>query len=213
MPEVLFATTNPHKLEEIRAILAPHDVTILSLHDVPDADRIPEPVENAPTFEGNASLKAAHYAAHSTLLTLADDSGLEVDVLGGDPGVRSARYAEDDPDHAAGSRAERDRANNAKLLAKLDEVPDDQRAARFVCVLALADPSGAILATARGTFEGTIAREPRGDNGFGYDPLLVVAHDPEGRTAAQLTPAQKNDRSHRAAAARTIAPRITEALA
>lgn len=208
MRKVLFATTNPHKLEEIRAILSPHDLEIVSLNDLPGAGEIPEPVEDATSFEGNAALKATYYAERTGMLTLADDSGLEVDALGGEPGVRSARYADERPER---SRAERDEANNAKLLAALEGVPDEERGARFVCVVALADPSGAVLATARGTFEGSIAHAPRGDNGFGYDPLLLVAGDPQGRTAAELTPAQKNDRSHRANAARRIAmelPRV-----
>jgi len=202
-PRILLATTNPHKLDEIRAIFAPFGIEATGL-DALDLDHdIEEPTEDAETFAGNAQIKAAHYARAAGRACLADDSGLEVDALGGRPGVLSARYA-----GVGETRAERDRANNAKLLAELRaaRVPFEKRTARFVCVMALAHPSGEIIARTRGTFAGLITDEPRGENGFGYDPLLYV---PDAqRTSAQLPPEEKNARSHRGAAARAMAPRI-----
>jgi len=195
---LLLATANPHKVDELRAILAPLGIECVSLDDL-DLD-IPEPDENADSFEGNASIKASEYARATGMHCLADDSGLAVDALGGEPGVHSAYYA-----GREGPRSERDARNNAKLLRALEGVPDDRRTARFVCVMALADPQGNILATSRGTYEGRIGHSPRGSNGFGYDPLLVL---PDGRTSAELTESEKNARSHRGAAARAIAPRI-----
>lgn len=207
---ILFATTNPHKLDEVRAILEPRGLRVLSLNDVPAAADTPEPVEDADTFEGNAKIKAVHYARLAGQPTLADDSGLEVDALDAQPGVRSARYAQLDDPHAP--RAQRDAANNAKLAQSMESVPDHKRTARFVCAMCLALPSGKVVAASRGTFEGSIARQPRGKNGFGYDPFLIVADDPQGRTSAELSPQEKNQRSHRAAAARAIAPDIAAAL-
>ncbi len=198
--ELIVATSNPHKLEEIRQVLDPLGVRVLSLGDADAAD-LPEPDENADTFAGNAAIKATEYARALGRPCLADDSGLEVDALGGAPGVYSARYA-----GVGDTRAERDAANNAKLLGALKDVPDDQRAARFVCAMCVADPDGAIIATSRGTFDGVIGRAPRGANGFGYDPLLVL---PDGRTSAELTPDEKNARSHRGAALRSLAQSLS----
>jgi XTP/dITP diphosphohydrolase len=194
--QILFATSNPHKLEEVRAILAPLGAEILGLDDVPHAP--PEPEEDGATFEANARLKALYYAAATGRTCLADDSGLEVDAIGGAPGVLSARYA-----GVGATRAERDRANNERLLRELESVPDDRRTARFVCAMCLAAPDGRVLAETRGTFEGAIARAPRGANGFGYDPLLELPG--EGRTSAELAPEEKNARSHRGEAARGMA--------
>ena len=126
---------------------------------------------------------------------LAEDSGLEVDALGGKPGVVSARYS-----GTSGTREERDRANNQKLLAELAGVDSGRRQARFVCAMCVADPDGSIVATSRGTYEGVVTDEPRGHNGFGYDPLLYLPD--VGKTSAELTPEQKNARSHRNEAAR-----------
>lgn len=198
---ILFASTNPHKVGEVRAILAPHGIAVRGLGEVRAADwrwgsDLPEPVEDAATFEGNAAIKAAYYAEATGVACLADDSGLVVDALGGAPGVFSARYA-----GVGDSRAARDAANNAKLLRELEGVPREQRTARFVCALVLAEPSGAIAAMTRGTFEGWIGFEPRGTNGFGYDPLLVLE---DGRTSAELTEAEKNARSHRGEAVRAM---------
>ena len=214
---VLLATTNPHKLDEIRAIFEGADVAWRTLADL--GGDVDEPVEDQPTFEGNAMLKARYYASASGMTCLADDSGLEVDALGGRPGVHSARYA-----GTGNGRDERDVANNTKLLRELAEVPVEQRAARFVCVLAWhAAESEARPITARGTVEGRIllpheaddpSRPERGrrldDHGFGYDPLFVLTAGPEtppehlGKTTAQLTPEQKNTSSHRGRAARKL---------
>lgn len=201
---LLIATSNPHKLDELRAILAPLGIDPVGLDSVPGSDSFPEPEENADTFEGNALIKAAAYAKMTNRICLADDSGLEVDALDGAPGVHSARYA-----GVGSNRAERDAANNARLLAELDNIPDEQRSARFVCCICVASPSGEVLAASRGTFEGRIAHTPRGIHGFGYDPLLIL---PDNRTSAELPADEKNQRSHRAAAAREIAPQLARIL-
>ena len=221
MTELLVATTNPHKLGEIAAILAPLGVRVVGLADVPiprgtgvspvrdhapvrSAADLPEPIEDADTFATNAAIKARHYAARTGRVCLADDSGLEVDALGGAPGVRSARYA-----GVGADRVARDRANNDKLIHMLEDVPDHERTARFVCAMCLAAPSGEILATSRGELAGVITDQPRGAHGFGYDPLLEL---PDGRTGAELSPDEKNARSHRAAAARAIAPALARVI-
>ncbi|MAJ45925.1 MAG: non-canonical purine NTP pyrophosphatase, RdgB/HAM1 family [Planctomycetes bacterium TMED75] len=201
MDSILLATSNPHKLVEVTEILSPLGLVVLGLGDV--GVTIAEPVEDAPTFEGNARLKACYYAKATDQLCLADDSGLEVDALDGAPGVFSARYS-----GVTGSREERDQANNLKLVAQLHGVPESGRSARFVCAMCLASPDGAVLAESRGTFEGVIIDEPRGTNGFGYDPHLLI---PEiGRTSAQLDPEDKNARSHRGHATRQIANLISD---
>ncbi len=197
--ELLVATTNPHKLEEVSAVLGGLGVRIVGLGDIGGA--FEEPVEDQDTFEGNARLKALHYARVSGRACLADDSGLEVDALGGRPGVYSARYA-----GIGETRAERDEANNAKLLRELGGVADAERTARFVCAMCIAEPDGRVVAEARGTFEGVIGHAPRGANGFGYDPLLVL---PDGRTSAELSPEEKNARSHRGEATRLIAEQLS----
>jgi XTP/dITP diphosphohydrolase len=205
MPLLLLATSNPHKLEELRAILGPSPVGLDSL-----PTPIPEPDESADTFEENARLKAIAYARATGLTCLADDSGLEVDALHGSPGVHSAYYADWNPAHnvrlrISTTRAEQDERNNARLLRSMNNVPDEQRTARFVCAMCVAAPDGRILAESRGTFEGRIGHVVAGDNGFGYDPLLVLD---DGRTSAELSTDEKNARSHRAAAAHAIAPQL-----
>jgi XTP/dITP diphosphohydrolase len=197
--QLLFATSNPHKIDEVRAILAPLRIDVIGLNALPQLP--PEPLENGATFQANASIKAVAYANATDRICLADDSGLEVDVLGGRPGVHSARYA-----GVGATRAERDAANNAKLLQELAGVPRERRTARFVCAMCLVDPHGKVLAETRGTFEGVIADAPRGSNGFGYDPLLYLPD--RGCTSAELSPADKNSRSHRGAAARRMADQI-----
>ena len=208
--QILIATSNPHKLDEVRAIVAqsPGDpYTFVGLSDLGLA--VPEPVEDRATFEGNAELKAAYYAGHAGLPTLADDSGLEVDALGGEPGVWSARYS-----GVQGGREVVDPANNRKLMAALGDTPAEQRAARFVCAMAFADPGEpARDCVVRGTFEGRIitpdqADDPakpwrgRGAHGFGYDPLFWLAD--AGCTSAELAPEAKNRRSHRGDATRKM---------
>lgn len=201
MPDVLLATGNPHKLDEVRAVLDPLGWTVLGLDDLPGPPP-EEPVEDGDTFEANARIKAIAYAAATGRLALADDSGLEVDALGGEPGVRSARFAGVD-----GDRATRDAANNGLLVERLAGTSESDRTARFVCAMCLAAPDGAILAETRGTFDGVIVLEPRGTNGFGYDPHLLLPG--EGRTSAELSPDEKNARSHRGAATRAMAEAMT----
>jgi XTP/dITP diphosphohydrolase len=198
---LLIATGNPHKLEEILAVFGPLGIDVVGLNAVDGGSDIAEPVEDGDTFEANAAIKARHYAGATRRLCLADDSGLEVDALGGRPGVHSARYAGVD------DRATRDGANNAKLLDELRDVPDAERAARFVCAMCVCAPDGTIIARSRGHFEGVIGHEPRGDNGFGYDPLLILE---DGRTSAELSPEEKNAMSHRGRAAQAIAPRLAQ---
>ena len=194
--QLLFATSNPHKLEEVAAILAPMGIDVVGLCAL--ESKIPEPVEDGATFQANARIKAVYYAKALGRMCLADDSGLEVDALGSAPGVHSARYAGVD-----GQRPQRDGANNEKLLAELQGVPAEQRTARFVCAMCLVDDDGSILAETRGTFRGIITTEPRGENGFGYDPLLYLPD--VGCTSAELSPQQKNARSHRGVASREMA--------
>lgn len=197
--ELLIATGSRHKFDELRELLDLPQTDLLSLTDVGLSD---SPDEDGETFEANAVAKALHYARLSGIPTLADDSGLEVDALGGRPGVRTRRYA--------GPNAT-DEDNNVLMLFELSAlgVPPAQRTARYQCVLVLAEPSEedepVVVETARGTFEGRIATETRGDGGFGYDPLFEPATEPVGgRTVGELTMPEKNEISHRAKAARAM---------
>jgi len=198
---VVLATRNQHKVRELQEILvegtAALRVEVLGLHAFTG---VPEVVESGVTFAENAALKAVAVAAATGLPSLADDSGIAVDVLGGAPGVFSARWA---------GRHGDDAANLDLLLAQLSDVPDAHRGAAFVCAAVLALPDGRTWTT-EGRMTGTLARDPRGSNGFGYDPILVV----EGgtRTAAELSPAQKNAISHRGQAFRAILPHLRRAL-
>lgn len=193
--KLLIATTNPHKVREIGEVLGPLGIEVCSLADV--APDLPEPVEDADTFEGNARIKAVAYSRALQMPCLADDSGLEVDALGGAPGVHSARYA-----GVGDTREERDSANNAKLISELRKLGDVDRSARFVCALCLVNAAGRVLFEARGTFSGVIADEARGENGFGYDPHLFLPD--VGKASAELSSEQKNARSHRGAATRAL---------
>lgn len=196
---LLFATSNPGKLREVRQVLEPLGFQIIGLDDLGKV--FDEPVEDASTFEGNARIKARSYAAQSGTMCLAEDSGLEVDALNGAPGVHSARYA-----GTGNNRDQRDRHNNEKLLYELSRLPGVPRDARFVCAMCLCRVDGSIVDETRGTFEGVVTDAPRGENGFGYDPLLLI---PDlGRTAAELSPDEKNERSHRGQAARALAERL-----
>lgn len=197
---ILFASSNPHKVKEVRAILGECGVEVHGLDE--PAAALPEPVEDAADFAGNARIKAVYYARKTGQYCVADDSGLEVDALRGAPGVRSARYA-----GAGGGREERDRANNARLLRELSGVPPEKRTARFVCAMCLAGPRGEVLAETQGTVEGRIDFEPRGENGFGYDPLFELPE--RGCTSAELPPEEKNALSHRGRAARAMVQRLT----
>ena len=194
---IVVATSNPHKVDEIRAVLAGLGVRVVSLADAGGAG-IPEPEEDGETFAENARIKAVAYARALGATVLADDSGLEVDALQGAPGVHSARWA-----GRGATREERDAANNERLLRELALVPDERRGARFVCTMCLANAQGRVLAETRGEFSGVIGRNPRGSNGFGYDPLLIVG--PDGLTSAEISTQEKNARSHRGAATRAMA--------
>jgi XTP/dITP diphosphohydrolase len=193
--QLLLATSNHHKLDEVRAILEPLGVEVLGLDALPES--YDEPAEDADTFEGNARLKAMGYAQVTGKRCMADDSGLSVDALGGKPGIFSARFA-----GIGATRDERDTANNELLLQQLRDVPTEKRTARFVCAICVADPDGTIIGESTGTFEGVIGTEPRGSNGFGYDPLLFVPD--ANKTSAEMTPEEKNSRSHRGEAVRNI---------
>ena len=193
--QLLLATSNPHKIKEVAAILGPMGIDVVGFGAL--ESKISEPVEDGETFQANARIKAVYYAKALRRMCLADDSGLEVDALGGAPGVHSARYAGVD-----GQRAQRDQANNEKLLAELQGVPAEQRTARFACAMCLAEADGAIVAETRGTFQGIITTQMRGENGFGYDPLLYLPD--VGCTSAELSPQQKNARSHRGVASREM---------
>jgi XTP/dITP diphosphohydrolase len=211
MLPLLLATSNPHKLEELRAIFAPEGIRVIGLPDLPNPGALIEPEETGKTFEENAFIKALGYAQQTSCICLADDSGLEVDALSGAPGVISSHYATDGRETGL-SRPQRDAANNDRLLRELRDVPPDRRTARFVCVMAVAaaPPHPLFSLTARGTFEGRIGTPPevpRGSNGFGYDPLFLL---PDGRTSAELSPHEKNALSHRGQAARLIAARISQ---
>jgi len=190
---LLIATTNPGKIREFRQMLGAERFEWSDLSRHRD---VPAPEETGATFAENACLKATYYATRLGMMTIADDSGLEVDALDGKPGVHSARWAE------LNSAGKGDTANNALLLKQLAAVPDERRTARFVCVLALADAAGNVLLTARDTVEGRILHAPRGDNGFGYDPLFLV--ESKGRTTAELSPDEKHQISHRGKALRRL---------
>jgi XTP/dITP diphosphohydrolase len=202
-PRLLVASRSEHKLRELRDLLRPAHAELVSLDDLGIED---DPVEDGATFEANAAIKARFGLAASGLPTLADDSGIEVDALGGGPGVRTRRYA--------GENAT-DSENKEKLLSALAGLPPDERGARYVCVLALAlppedGPRRAVgIVTARGTCRGRIATEPRGTGGFGYDPIFEPNPEPPGgRTFGLWSPAEKHAVSHRARAARRMAPRL-----
>ena len=197
MKTVVIATNNAHKVAEITTAL---DFEGWEFKTLREAGLVSDPEEDAGTFEGNARIKAlaARAAAEEALghpvAALADDSGLEVDALGGAPGVYSSRYAGADGDDAA---------NNAKLLRELAGVADADRAARFVCTLVFVDEDGSET-VARGTIEGRIGHEERGSEGFGYDPLFLPDAFDDGRTLAEVSQDDKNAISHRGNALRQL---------
>jgi XTP/dITP diphosphohydrolase len=199
---LLVATRSDHKLRELRELLRLDHAELVSLGDVGVDD---DPDETGETFETNARIKARFGARTTGLPTLADDSGIEVDALGGRPGVRTRRYA--------GPSAS-DADNNAKLLRELADLPPERRGARYVCVLALALPIASAglrdavpIRTVRGTTRGRIATSPRGDEGFGYDPIFEpVAEPPGGRTFGEWPAQEKHAISHRGRAARRMTP-------
>lgn len=200
--KVLVASRNLKKVEEMRRILAEHltdGVEVLGLDDVADFD---EPVEDEPTFEGNALLKARAGVLATGLPTIADDSGLCVDALNGMPGVLSARWS---------GPPKSDQRNNELLLAQLGDVPDDRRTAHFACAVALVHPDGRELVV-EGRMDGRVIREVRGSGGFGYDVLFVADAFPDV-TTAELSREDKDAVSHRGKALREIAPLVAQSLA
>lgn len=204
MDKIIFATGNEHKMVEIRMILEDLGIEVLSQRE---AGIEAEVVEDGTTFEENALIKAKGIAAaarqmpeYENAVILADDSGLEIDYLNGEPGVYSARYMGEDTSY---------RIKNQNLIERLEGVPEEKRTARFVCVIAAAFPDGRIL-TARGTIEGIIGYEERGEGGFGYDPIFWL---PEyGCSTAELTMEKKNELSHRGKALRAIKDELKRAM-
>ena len=202
MTRVFLASRNAKKLAEMERILRDHapGIEVVGLDDVTAYD---EPVEDQPTFEGNALLKARAGALATGLPSLADDSGLCVDALNGMPGVLSARWA---------GRSKDDDGNNALLLAQLEDVPDERRGAHFACAVAFVQPGGQEIVV-HGRMPGRVIREVRGSGGFGYDVLFVAdEHSASGLTSAELTPEEKDRISHRGRALREIAPAVAAAL-
>jgi XTP/dITP diphosphohydrolase len=195
MNKLLLATGNNHKRQELQELLSGLKIQIVTLDDI---EPLPEVEEDGFTFEENAIKKASVNASLSGLITLADDSGLAVDELDGKPGVYSARFAGVDAN---------DEKNNQKLLALLNDVPEEQRTARFKCVIAICSPEGK-TATVEGSCEGRIAMKPSGHQGFGYDPLFI----PQGwkKSFAMLSAEEKNLISHRGKALQKALPVIAE---
>lgn len=180
--EIVLATRNKKKAEELNRMLAGMDINVITLNDFHDC---PEVLEDKDTFEGNAIKKAVEVAACTEMIAVADDSGLVVDALGGRPGVFSARYAGENADDAA---------NLEKLLWEMKDLPDERRSARFICCIAIAYPDGKVI-TFEGRVEGRIGYEPKGREGFGYDPVFY----PDGydRTFAEMSYGEKDSMSHR----------------
>lgn len=201
MPDLHLASRNAKKIAEMERILAVAvpGVRVLGLDDV---DPYPEPVEDAPTFEGNALIKARAGAAATGLPTIADDSGLCVDALNGMPGVLSARWSGPPKD---------DDRNNRLLLDQLADVPDERRGAHFTCAVAVVLTDGREHVV-EGRMDGTVVREVRGEGGFGYD-VLFVADERPGLTTAELGVGEKDAISHRGAALRALAPDLADLLA
>ena len=190
----MVATKNRHKLDEMKGILSIPGLELVSLLDVDDPPRI---VEDGDSFEENALIKARAVAARFSWWALADDSGIEVDALGGAPGIHSARF---------GGESLSDHERNMLLLSKMKGIPMERRTARFRCVMAVVGPNGEEH-LAEGRCEGRIALEPKGEHGFGYDPVFLL-HD--GRTMAELSPEDKNRISHRYRALQAIRPKLVE---
>lgn len=201
--KILVATTNPGKIAELRAMLD-LDVRWVGLSDF---GSIGEIEEDGVSFAENARKKATGYAKATRLWTIADDSGLVVDALGGEPGVKSARFSGDK--EVGADRSLIDHRNIAKVLGLLAGVPREKRTARFICCLCLASPEEVLVET-QGTLEGFIAEKVIGENGFGYDPVFFVPH--LSRTVGQLTAEEKNAISHRGNAIRKLKPLLAQLL-
>ena len=201
--KIIVATTNPGKIAELRAMLD-LDIEWLGLSDFGDIDEIEE---DSTTFVENARKKAAGYAKATSLWTIADDSGLVVDALGGAPGVKSARFSGEKP--KGEDRTLIDHRNIAKVLELLKGVPTEKRTAKFVCCLCLASPERILIET-EGTLEGLITEKEIGENGFGYDPIFFVPR--LNKTVAQLTSEEKNAISHRGNAIRKLKPMLDKLL-
>jgi XTP/dITP diphosphohydrolase len=199
--KILVASTNPGKLKELQEMLG-RDIEWVGLADFPN---IPEIEEDGKTFAENARKKALGYAKETGLWTLADDSGLVVDALGGQPGVKSARFSGDKDKN----RGLLDHKNMAKVLDLLKDVPKEKRSARFVCCLCLASPEKVLVET-EGKLEGVITNRQAGENGFGYDPVFYVPK--LNKTVAQLTNEEKNAISHRGNAIRKLKPLLNKLL-
>ena len=198
--EILIATTNLGKVREIEPMLK--DLGFLEIKTLKDFSPIPPPEEKGNTFLENALEKASYYAKRFNILTLSEDSGLEVEALSGAPGIHSSRFA--------GDKAT-DEENIKKLLKLLEGVPFEKRKARFVCAIVVYHPSGKWI-SAEGEWQGYIAEEPRGTQGFGYDPVFLVPEYNLEKTAAELSKEEKNRISHRAKAIRAIIPKLKEFL-
>ena len=201
MYQIIFATGNAGKMKEVREILADLPAQVLSMKE---AGIDPDIVEDGTSFEENAVIKARAVAGalgeREKAVVLADDSGLEIDWLNGEPGIYSARYMGEDTSY---------RIKNANLIARLDGVPPEKRTARFVCAIAAVLPDGEVLTT-RGVIEGKIGYEERGANGFGYDPIFYLPD--MSRTTAELTPAEKNAVSHRGNALMAMKKELSERM-
>lgn len=195
MKKILFATTNEGKLKEIRSILADLNCEIISLKDAGITSQVEE---NGTTFEENARIKAEAFAKESGFITLADDSGLEVDYMDKAPGVYSARFLGEDTSYDI---------KNQYIIEKLSTAKEEERTARFVCAICAAMPDGTIYET-RGVIEGTIAHEPAGENGFGFDPIFYVPKF--GKTTAELSPEEKNEISHRGLALKAMKKKLCD---
>ena len=197
MKRIIFATGNPGKMKEIRMILADLPLPVVSMKEAGVEARI---VEDGNSFEENAVIKARTVMELTGEPAMADDSGLEIDWLGGAPGIYSARYMGEDTSYEIKNRA---------LLEKLEGVPEEKRTARFVCSIACAFPDGRIF-TSRGTMEGVIAHDIKGANGFGYDPIFYL---PDLKcTSAEISPEQKNELSHRGKALRRMKEQLAKIL-
>jgi XTP/dITP diphosphohydrolase len=225
--DLFFGTTNPGKLRELRRLVAGLPIRVVSPDEL--GRPVPEVEEDGRTFAENAAKKASAFARLAGMHAVADDSGLCVDALGGAPGVRSARWSDEEPGVEPASpvcelagpaaaelgpvagRAARDERNNDKLLAALEGLPDERRGAEYRAVLALARSDGTLVASVTGVCRGRIGHARRGSGGFGYDPLFLADASP-GRTMAELPPEEKDALSHRGEAFRRLRPAL-EALA